>query len=52
MGKPENILAGEGKIIERGLSAPSLNSLPLSNRLKHRQHNSTCLRGGTKGRVS
>jgi hypothetical protein len=33
-GKPEDFLAGEGRLIERGLSAPSLKSLPLSNMSK------------------
>jgi hypothetical protein len=32
----EKLLAGEGRIIERGLKAPSLNSLPLSNMLKNK----------------
>jgi hypothetical protein len=34
-GKPENFLAGEGRLIKRGLKAPSLNSLPISNMLKN-----------------
>jgi len=33
-GKPEDSLAGEGRLIERGLKAPSLKSLPLSNMSK------------------
>jgi len=31
----QRILAGEGRLIERGLEAPSLNSLPLSNMLRN-----------------
>jgi len=32
-------LAGEGRQIERGFPAPSLNSLPLSNMLRNGQLN-------------
>jgi hypothetical protein len=51
-GKLEKLLAGEGRLIERGLKAPSLNSLPLSSLLKNGQLIAPCLRGGQRGRVS
>jgi hypothetical protein len=44
-GQTGGFLAGEGRLTERGLKAPSLNSLPLSNMLKNGQFISLCLRG-------
>jgi hypothetical protein len=34
IGQTRGFLAGKGRLIERGLKAPSLNSLPLSNMLR------------------